>query len=104
MIGHSRLGKTAVWAGASDPRFALVISGNSGCCGVAISRRCFGETVEAMNVRFFLIGSVVITNNLMTGKNTYLSTSTNLLPLIAPRPIYIASAEEDNWSDQKVNF
>jgi hypothetical protein len=102
-FGHSRFGKTALWAAAQDNRFAAVVSNNSGQAGATLARRRVGESIDHLILSFpywfcpnyghYLgdVDALPVDGHL-------------LLALIAPRPLYVASGETDPWSDPVGEF
>jgi hypothetical protein len=103
VMGHSRMGKTALWVGAQDKRFAMVISNCSGAGGATIVRRRFGESAKDLEKNFpwwFCANYAKYSDN----EDALPVDQHELLALAAPRPLYIAVAEEDRGSDPYGQF
>ena len=103
VFGWSRLGKAAIWAGAQDERFAMVISNESGKGGAALSKHLAGETIEHLNQAYpywFCKNFRKYSQN----ESALPFDQHEILALIAPRPLYVASAIEDTGSDPLGEF
>ncbi len=103
VIGHSRLGKTALLAGMLDERFACVISNASGCSGAAITRGKTGEHVSDITRQFPYWFSAVY-RQYADNENSMPFEQHWLLRSIAPRLLYVSSAEDDLWAGPAHEF
>jgi hypothetical protein len=101
VVGHSRLGKTALWAGANDERFTHVFSNDSGCSGAAITRKKVGETFPVIDRVFpywFCENMKTISTSVEASEATAFDQHF-LVAAICPRKAYVGSAGEDEWAD-----
>lgn len=103
LVGHSRLGKTVLWAGAQDERFALIFSSQGGEMGSALARRDFGETIDDMAANF----GYQFAGNFQKYSGHWNEMPVDahfLISLCAPRPVLITGGSGDQWSDPRGEF
>lgn len=101
--GLSRRGKTALWLGANDPRPAMIVSICSGTCGAKMSRRYFGESMEWLDNwrKYWFVPSFPR----FAGHDTQMPFDQHqLMALISPRILYVASASEDPYADPRGEY
>lgn len=105
LTGVSRLGKTVLWTGAHDQRFAMVIASCSGEGGAALSRRHYGETIA------HLIAPTRYPYQFAQNYGKYAANPNDspidahmLIALIAPRPLLLQTGNTDKWSDPKGEY
>lgn len=98
VCGHSRLGKTALLCGATDERFQFVFSNDSGCNGAAITHGKIGENV-ADSMRIFPYWYCDNYRRYANNEKEMFFDQHFLLSAIAPRFLYVSSAEQDDWAD-----
>ena len=103
VFGHSRLGKTVLWASAQDERIAAVYSSCAGEMGSALARRDYGETVDDMgqNFPYQFAGNF---QKWVGHWNDMPVDAHMLIALIAPRPVFITGGTQDQWADPKGEF
>ena len=102
-VGHSRMGKTALLAGAMDERFAMAIPLQAGCGGTAPSRGKIGESVKQINDRFpHWFNSRFKEFGERPEKLPF--DQHHLVALMAPRPVLFANAVEDTWANPAGQF
>ena len=105
IFGISRLGKTVMWAGARDTRFALVIASCSGEGGAALSRRNYGETVAHLVAPSRYPYQFCANYQKWAEHVDQMPVDANLLvALMAPRPVLLQTGDQDYWSDPKGEF
>lgn len=105
VTGVSRLGKTVLWTGAHDPRFALVIASCSGEGGAALSRRNYGETIAHLAAPTrYAYQFAANYGNYGSRVNEFPVDAHMLIALIAPRPLLLQTGNTDKWSDPRGEF